>query len=123
MAGNREKSMEDLLKRLREESDGVEAAVLISSDAMPLVSDMPEDLEEELLSAMSSSLIASGEKVARSLERGDLEQVYLRCADGDLLVVSVNDDAVLACVVNNEAKMGITLLEVNRCARELSEII
>lgn len=123
MAGMREEQMMGMLKELRSDSNGVQAVVLISSDAMPLASDMPDGMEEELLSATASSLIASGERVARELARGDIEQVYLRGEAGDLVVVKVNDDALLACTVDHEAKMGMTLLEVNRCAQKLAEII
>jgi len=120
---SREKQMEEMLKELRAESAGVEGAVLISSDAMPLASDLSNGLEEEVLSAMASALIAAGERVAKDLSRGDVEHLYLRGGDGDLVVARVNDDAVLACVVDHQAKMGITLLEVNRCAQRLSDVI
>ncbi len=123
MAGVREQQMMDMLKELRSEGDGVEAVVLISSDAMPLASDMPEGMEEELLSATASALIASGERVARELSRGTIDQVYLRGDSGDLVVVKVNEDALLACTVDHQAKMGMTLLEVNRCAQKLAEVI
>lgn len=123
MNGSREDRMSEILRDLRADSPGVEAAVLVSSDAMPLASELDDSMDEELLSAMASSLVASGERVARDLSRGDLDQVYLRGAEGDLVVVRVNDNALLACVVNNQARMGMTLLEVNRCATRLSEII
>jgi len=123
VAGTREQQMVEMLKELRIESDGVQAVVLISSDAMPLASDMPNGMEEELLSATASALIASGERVARELLMGIIDQVYLRGDAGDLVVVKVNDDALLACTVDHNAKMGMTLLEVNRCAHKLAETI
>jgi predicted regulator of Ras-like GTPase activity (Roadblock/LC7/MglB family) len=123
VAGSREEQMIGTLKELRSDSNGVQAVVLISSDAMPLASDMPDGMEEELLSATASSLIASGERVARELSRGNIDQVYLRGEQGDLVVVKVNDGALLACTVDPQAKMGMTLLEVNRCAQRLAEII
>ena len=113
----------ELLRELRVESDGVEAVVLVSSDAMPLASDMSDGMEEDLLSATSSALIAAAERVALELARGNLDQVYLRADEGDLVVVKVNDDALLACTVDHAAKMGMTLLEVNRCAKKLAGII
>ena len=113
MTESREKKMDELLRELREESPGIEAAVLISSDAMPLASDVPEQMEEQLLSAMASSLIASSERVAGDLSRGDVEQVYVKGESGDLIVVKVNDEAVLACTVDHLAKMGLTMLEVD----------
>jgi len=123
VAGSREQQMLETLKELRSDSNGVQAVVLISSDAMALASDMPDGMEEELMSATASSLIAAGERVAGELSRGSLDQVYLRGQEGDLVVVKVNDDALLACTVDKAAKMGMTLLEVNRCAQKLADII
>jgi len=123
VAGSREQMMLDILGELRSDGNGVQAVVLISSDAMALASVMPDDMEEELMSATASSLIAAGERVAEELARGSLDQVYLRGGEGDLVVVKVNDDALLACTVDNAAKMGMTLLEVNRCAQKLAAII
>lgn len=123
MSASREEQMSEILRELRSASGGVEAAVLISSDAMPLASEMANGMDEELLSAAASSLIASGERAAGDLGRGKLDQVFLRGDDGNLVVVKVNDDALLACTVDPEAKMGMTLLEVNRCAQKLSEVI
>lgn len=122
LAESREEMMVEALSDLLEEN-GVEAAVLISSDAMPLASQMPEDMPEELLSVCAASLLGSGEKVARELSRGRIDQVWLRCEEGDLVVVKVNDDALLACTVEPDAKMGMTLLVVGRCARKLASII
>lgn len=115
--------MVDMLRELRTESSSVEAAVLISSDAMPLASDLSDSFEEETLSATASALLAAGEKVARDLSRGAIGQLYLRGDEGDLVVVKVNDDAILACMVDHRAKMGMTLLEVSRCAQKLAGII
>ena len=123
MAGSREQMMVDVLSALRTESSSVEAAVLISSDAMPLASDLSDSFEEETLCATASALLGAGEKVASDLSRGSIGQLYLRGDEGDLVVVKVNDDAILACMVDHRAKMGMTLLEVSRCAQKLAGII
>lgn len=115
--------MVDLLRALRTESSSVEAAVLISSDAMPLASDLSDSFEEETLCATASALLTAGETVASDLSRGSIGQLYLRGDEGDLVVVKVNDDAILACMVDHRAKMGMTLLEVSRCAQKLAGII
>jgi hypothetical protein len=123
MPGSREQILLDMLRQLRTDTSGVEAAAIISADAMPLASEMSDSLEEEVLSATASALMTTGERVANDLARGNLDQLYLRGEDGDLLVVKVNGDAILACVVDHQAKMGLTLLEVGRCAQRLADVI
>lgn len=123
MADSREEQIVEILRELRADCPGVQAAVLISSDAMPLASDMAEAVDEEAISATASALISASERVARELARGEVEQLFLRGGSGDLVLARVNENASLACVVNHQAKMGMTLLEVNRCARKLSVVI
>jgi predicted regulator of Ras-like GTPase activity (Roadblock/LC7/MglB family) len=123
VADSREEQIVEILRELRADCPGVQAAVLISSDAMPLASDMAEAVDEEVISATASALISASERVARELARGEVEQLFLRGGSGDLVLARVNENAALACVVNHQAKMGMTLLEVNRCARKLSTII
>jgi uncharacterized protein len=120
---SREQKMVETLQELKAESQGVQGVVLISSDAMALASEMNESVSEEVLSALSSSLVATSEKVAGELACGEVEQVYLRGVNGDLLVVRVNKDALLACTVDSQAKMGLTLMEVSKCALKLADII
>ena len=115
--------MLEMLKELRADSSGVEAAVLLSSDAMPLASDVPDSTPEEVICATASALISASEKVAHDLARGNIGQVYLRGDGGDMVVVKVNDFAILACTVDHRAKMGITLMEVSRCAQRLLEVM
>jgi len=121
--GSREQLMLQMLKELKAECSGVEAAVLISSDAMPLASDISDSIPEEVICATASALISAGENVAGDLSRGSIGQIYLRGDEGDMVVVKVNDHAELACTVNHRAKMGLTLMEVARCAKKLSEVI
>ena len=123
MSDSREEQIVEILRELRADCPGVQAAVLISSDAMPLASDMAEAVDEEAISATASALISASERVARELARGEVEQLFLRGGSGDLVLARVNENASLACVVNHQAKMGMTLLEVNRCARKLSVVI
>jgi len=123
VADSREEQIVEILRELRADCPGVQAAVLISSDAMPLASDMAEAVDEEAISATASALISASERVARELARGEVEQLFLRGGSGDLVLARVNENASLACVVNHQAKMGMTLLEVNRCARKLSVVI
>jgi len=122
LSGSREQNLIDLLEELKAATPGIQSVVLVSSDAMPLAS-VSSDSSEEVVSAMASALLQTSERVADDLVRGRVEQVYLRCEEGDLVVVKVNDNAHLACMVDRKAKLGITFLEVSRCARKLADVI
>jgi len=122
VGGSREERMQEVLRELRMDNPGVEGAVLISSDAMPLVGDTAE-AAEEVLSAMASAVLSTCERAADELARGPVQQVYLWGVAGDIAMVRVREDLLLACLVQRRARGGDTLQEVVRCARRLAGIV
>ncbi len=122
MATDRIEKMNSILRELRNGLLEVEAAVLISSDAMALASDLSDEADEEMISALSASVLGMGERAARDLKRGTLDQVYVKGDQGYLLVVHCGPDALLSLLVRPEAKLGIVFMEAKRTAEELAEL-
>jgi predicted regulator of Ras-like GTPase activity (Roadblock/LC7/MglB family) len=114
--------MNSILKELRSSVADVEAAVLLSADAMALASDIGNDSDEDQISAMSASVLSLGERAARELRRGKLDQVYIKGDLGYLLVMSCGTEAILAVLVSPNAKLGVLFMETRRTADELSKL-
>jgi predicted regulator of Ras-like GTPase activity (Roadblock/LC7/MglB family) len=114
--------MNSILKELRSSVADVEAAVLLSSDAMALASDVGNDLDEDQISAMSASVLSLGERAAKELRRGVLDQVYIKGDLGYLLVMNCGPEAILAVLVSPSAKLGVLFMETKRTADELSKL-
>jgi predicted regulator of Ras-like GTPase activity (Roadblock/LC7/MglB family) len=114
--------MNTILQELRTNIADVEAAVLLSSDAMALASNIGGDLDEDQISAMSASVLSLGERAARELRRGVLDQVYIKGDLGYLLVMNCGPNAILAVLVNPQAKLGVLFMETKRTADELAQL-
>ena len=122
MASDRIEKMNSILRDLRSGLQEIEAAVLISSDAMALASDISDDADEEMIGALSASVLGMGERAARDLKRGVLEQVYVKGDQGYLLLVHCGPDALLSLLVRPEAKLGVVFMEGKRTAEELAKL-
>lgn len=122
MASERIEKMNAILRELRSGMQEIEAAVLISSDAMALASDISNDADEEMIGALSASVLSMGERAARDLKRGALEQVYIKGDQGYLLLVHCGPDALLSLLVKPEAKLGVVFMEAKRTAEELEKL-
>lgn len=122
MASDRIEKMNSILRDLRSGLQEIEAAVLISSDAMALASDISSEADEEMIGALSASVLSMGERAARDLKRGVLEQVYIKGDQGYLLLVHCGPDALLSLLVNPEAKLGVVFMEGKRTAEELAKL-
>ena len=119
----RTQQMIERLKSLRMSTPDVEASAVVSLDGLTIASDLPADVEEDRVSAMSAAMLSLGERIANELGRGGLEQVYIRGADGYVFLTSVGEDAVLTVLARKDAKLGLIFLDMRRAAEDLSTIV
>ena len=123
MIASRTESIKRRLDVLRLSGADIQAAAAISVDGLMIASSLPEDLAEDLVSAMSAAMLALGERIAQELGRGALDQVFIKGDNGYVLMAAVNDNTVLTVLVGEEAKLGLALLDVRRTAEALRELL
>lgn len=122
MASDRIEKMNSILRDLRSGLQEIEAAVLISADAMALASDISDEADEDMIGALSASVLSMGERAANDLKRGVLEQVYIKGDQGYLLLVHCGPDALLSLLVKPEAKLGVVFMEAKHTAEDLAKL-
>ena len=77
----------------------------------------------EPVGALSAGLLHQCNNAALELAHGDLEQVLLHSRQGYLLLRHAGEQAMLAVVAGSEANVGLVLLEGQRAARRIAEIL
>jgi predicted regulator of Ras-like GTPase activity (Roadblock/LC7/MglB family) len=82
MAKSRSELMVDRLRDLQASTTDIEASAVVSVDGLIMASALPENVEEDRVSAMSAAMLSLGERIAGELGRGLLNQVYVRGGDG-----------------------------------------
>lgn len=123
MTKSRSQMMVDRLRELQASSPYIEASVLVSVDGLSMAAALPQNFEEESVSAMSAAMISLGERIAMELGRGSLDQVYIKGEKGYVLLKSVGKEAVLTALARQQAKLGLVLLDMRRAAEDLSKLI
>lgn len=101
----------------------IEAAAVISVDGLVIASSLPDDLAEDRVSAMSAAMLALGERIALELDRGALDRVFIKGDNGYVLMMAVDDDAALTVLAGQEARLGLALLDMQRTAATLRELL
>jgi len=115
-----------MIERLRElqmSSPDIEAAAIISVDGLPIATSLPQSVEEDRVSAMSAAMLSLGERIASELGRGLLDEVYVRGANGYVILRAVGEDAVLTVLARQQAKLGLVFLDMRRAANEFATIL
>lgn len=123
MTKSRTQQMVERLRDLQASSPDVEASAVVSVDGLSIASALPQDVEEDRVSAMSAAMLSLGERIASELGRGSLEQVYIRGENGYVLLAAVGEEAVLTVMAHKDAKLGLILLDMRRAAEDLEGLI
>jgi predicted regulator of Ras-like GTPase activity (Roadblock/LC7/MglB family) len=113
----------DLLRDLQTSSPDIEASAVVSADGLTIASALPKNVEEDRVAAMSAAMLSLGERIATELSRGSLEQVYVKGADGYVIIMSVGYEAVLTALARENAKLGLILLDMHRTVQALYNLL
>ena len=115
--------MVDQLRELQAASPEIEASAVVSVDGLIMASGLPVDVEEDRVSAMSAAMLSLGERIAGELGRGMLDQVYIRGANGYVILTAVGTEAVLTALARKNAKLGLIFLDMRRAAEKLLRLV
>ncbi len=123
MSKSRTQQMVERLRDLQASSPDIQASAIVSVDGLSIASALPQEVEEDRVSAMSAAMLSLGERIATELGRGVLEQVYIKGENGYVLLMSVGEEAVLTVMARKEAKLGLILLDMRRATEDLEKLI
>jgi hypothetical protein len=101
----------------------IEASAVVSVDGLIIASALPNEVEEDRVSAMSAAMLSLGERISTELGRGSLEQVYIKGVNGYVILTSIGSDAVLTALAGPQAKLGLIFLEMRRAAEDLERVV
>lgn len=119
----REQQLARELDALMDASILIQAVALVSLDGFTMASALPEGMHEERVGAMSAAILGLGERAAAELGRGRLTQVFIEGDGGDVVLVAAGDRAVLTCIADEGAKLGLVLYDMRATAQVIAEIL
>ena len=91
MPATRAEKMVNRLREMQVASPEIEASAVVSVDGLTIASALPADSEEDRVSAMSAAMLSLGDRISVELNRGDLEQVYVRGDNGYVLLSAIGN--------------------------------
>ena len=120
---SRAENIQHLLRSLVTNTPDLEGAAIVTTDGLVVASMLAAGTDEDRVSAMGAALLALGERTARELERGELEQVYVKGQSGYVVLMRAGHESVLEAIAGREAKLGMVLLDMKRAASELANVL
>ena len=123
MARSRSQQIVDRLRLMQAGAPDIEASAVVSVDGLIMASALPQDVEEDRVSAMSAAMLSLGDRISNELGKAGLQQVYVRGDQGSVLLTSIGKDAVLTAMARQEAKLGLIFLEMRRAAADIARLV
>ena len=111
--------MEEILKRLRNDTPGVSAVALVSNDGLIIASLLPDNIEDERVAAISAALINQGETSAEDAMLGEMSQISIRGKEGFIIITRAGKDTLLSVCTTTSATLGLVLYDISCAMKEL----
>ncbi len=119
----REELISSVLSDLNSSSGDIEGSAVISTDGLIIASMLPATMDEDRVGAMNAAMLALGDRSARELDRGDVQQVMVKGNKGYILMTYAGKQAVLSVITNSSAKLGLVFLDTKRAAENIAKLL
>lgn len=101
----------------------IQGAAIVTPDGLPLVTNLPNMMDEERVSAMSAAMLSLGERIGIELARGEIDRIFVEGNEGFSILTSCGQDAVFLVLASKAAKQGVIMLEIKRAVSELKLVL
>jgi predicted regulator of Ras-like GTPase activity (Roadblock/LC7/MglB family) len=116
-------SLEDLLKDIMDNIEGVKAAQLTADTGQPLASILPSSADDMRLAAMTAALCSLSERAIGEMGLGEFEQSYVKGSKGYLLILHAGEDRVLSVSTTKDVKLAPILYKHYKQLEEGDKIV
>jgi len=123
MLASSETRIKDILDDIVRSSPYIKAVAMARISGVTIVSVMPTYVSPEHVSAMSAVMVLLGERIARAMRSGELNQVYIKGDEGHIVLTSVGHEAVLMITAEEQAPLGLLFIEMARAAQQLRKLV
>jgi predicted regulator of Ras-like GTPase activity (Roadblock/LC7/MglB family) len=120
-AKTRQEQIDDALRKLHAVVDGVKASVVVNRDGL-LVAAMPANGDEDVLAAMSATLVGLAERTLGRLDQGSLERLLVE-GEESVMVAYLAGRAMLAVMIAKEHKIGPVLYAASVTAKDVAQVL
>ena len=120
---SRTDELNNALSDLQSSSADIEACAVVSEDGLIIASSLPQGFEESRIAAMSAVMLSMGTRTATELQRGNLQQIFVKGENGYIIIMNADPHSVLLAMTRKEAKLGLIFLDLSRAAEKVKNIL
>lgn len=112
--------LEDQYEALFDAVPGLYGVLFATADGNPVSARLKEGMERDRLSAMSSSMVALGETLAKAAEQQESEYVIVQNHDGYVVSLRIGKRLLLSAFARKDTNLGMLLSSCRNTAENVS---
>jgi len=101
----------------------IKAVGIVSVEGLLITSIMPPDMNERIVGALCSTIIASAETASSQMGTGAVSEVHVKTEHGILLLKPAGQKALLFALAEVEAQFGLITLEIEIRGKQVQDIL
>jgi len=102
---------------------GIEACAIVSRDGLLMSSDMPDGIMGETFAAMSAIMLGAAETATTELDKGLPSRITVESQNGKLICMGAGSKALLVVMAKPDTGLGLILVEVEKIAAKIKELM
>ncbi|BAW30820.1 regulator protein [Methanothermobacter sp. MT-2] len=102
--------------------NGVNGSLVVGKDGLIIESEVPSDIDAELVAAMASAVFGTAERSAEEIKQEPLEQVMIEGSRGKTLMIDAGE-GILAVITDVDINLGLIRLEMRRSAERVRDLL
>ncbi|MCD4765377.1 MAG: roadblock/LC7 domain-containing protein [Methanosarcinales archaeon] len=102
---------------------GIEACAIVSRDGLLMSSDMPDGIMGETFAAMSATMLGAAETTTTELNKGLPSRITVESQNGKLICMGAGSKALLVVMAKPDTGLGLILVEVEKTAAKIKELM
>ena len=117
--------MVDMIERILKDLgriNGVNGSLVVGKDGLIIESEVPGDIDSELVAAMASAVFGTAERSAEEMKHEPLQQVMIEGEKGKTLMIDAGE-GILVVITDISINLGLIRIEMRRSAERVVDML
>lgn len=102
---------------------GVAGAAIVARNGLLIASELPRDVDERRLGAMTATMMGAVETTGVTLNKGSVRRVIAEVEHATIVAMGAGPKALMVCTAENSVNLGMLMLEMEEQASQVKGIL
>lgn len=121
-AKTKKERLDDVLRRLMNVGQ-LRASAIVSSEGLLITSRTPPEMNERIIAALCSTVMASAETASSQMSIGKVSEINVKTDQGTIFLTPAGKKALLVSLAEPNAQAGLIMMEMESKATQTQEIL